>query len=162
MYKRQNTILPGKPEETDNEISIELPAPEQQAVCLNESYTHRENPGKPLRPGEYPEFDELITTAGFPHIDRGDGMVDSGGWQETPLLQASQTPSYGAALMNSRDLEVNRTLEEERQYNNEFMIVLAGLDSERPRLGSHEVNAGEELIGNADPDALWDRRAPND
>ena len=89
-------------------------------------------------------------------------MVDSGGRQETPLLQASQTPSYGAALMNSQDLEINRFLEEELQYTSKFMIVLTGPDSERPRLGSNEVKAGEELIGNEDPDTLWDKCAPND
>ena len=129
---------------TTNEINLEFLKPEQQSVCLSESHTHQENPGKPLGPGEYPDFDELIPTAEDPHIDRGDEMVDSGGRQETPLLQASQTPSYGAALMNARNLAMNRTLEEEMQYTNKFMIVLAGLDSERPRLGSNEVEAGKE------------------
>ena len=160
--KGKKTILPGQLEVATNEINIESPTPETQSVCLSESHTHQENPGKPLGPGEYPDFDELIPTAEVPHEDRGDEMVDSGGTQETQLPQASQTPSHGAELLHSRDFAMNRTLEEELQYTNRFMIVLAELDSERPRLGSSEVKASEELIGNKDPDTLWDKCAPND
>ena len=78
------------------------------------------------------------------------------------MPQASQTPSHGAELLHSRDLAMNRILEEELQYTNMFRIVLAGLDSERLRLESNEVKAGKELIGNEDPDTLWDKCAPND
>ena len=155
-------ILPGRLEVATNEISIEFPTPETQSVCLSESDAHQENPGKPLGPGEYPAFDEMISTDEVPHISREDGMVDSGGRQEAQLLQASQTPPSGAELLHSRDLGMNRTLEEELQNNKAFMIVLAELDAEKPRPESNEEKIGEELPCRQEPDALWDRCAPDD
>ena len=133
------TSLTVQPEVPTNMDSHTFPSPEEQLNHHSEPDDPQENPAKRQGPGEY----RRVTTDWFNSMTRQREIYRRD--KSSYIMCESRTP------------------EEALQDNNDLTIAMNELGQARVQHdGLHEEKGGEALTWNEDPDALWDRCAPND
>ena len=165
LSKRQTTSLTVQPEVPTNMDSHTFRTPEKQLNNHSEPADPQENPAKRQGPGEYSVTEELQQTVEFNSITLQNEMDDCEGTREHEVStqQDSPTSSNVAEQLSQATSCARRTPEETLQDNNDLTIAMNELGQARVQHDRlHEVKGDEVLTWNVDPDALWDRCAPND
>ena len=163
LSKRQTTSLTVQPEVPTNVDSQGFPSPEEQLNHHSEPDDPQENPAKRQGPGEYSVTEELQQTVEFNSITRQNEMDDCEGTRERASTQQDSPTASNIAEHSQAISCARRTPEETLQDNNDLTIAMNELGQARVQHdGLHEEKGGEVLTWNVDPDALWDRCAPND